>query len=139
MYKTIDYTDLIGKPFAQDGRGPADYDCYGLTKEVYKRFDKEIGEYWCCVEDKEKINTIYRGAVSNGNWREVDYEHGEDIPVPALIGLRFNAPPGIVNHTGVYIGNGMFIHTRERIGVCVDRLDSPIWRRQVVGIYEYMR
>lgn len=134
----IDYTDLIGVPFAQDGRGPAAYDCYGLTKEIFKRYGKSIGEYWCCVDDKEKINAIYRGAVKKACWREVDYKHGKRIPVPALVGLRFNAPPGVVNHTGVYIGDGKFIHTRERIGVCVSSLLTPPWNRQIVGIYEFI-
>lgn len=134
----LNYSDLIGAPFEQDGRGPKAYDCYGLTKEVYHRYGKEIGEYWCCVEDKVKINDIYRGAVKNGKWREIDYKHGEKIPEPALIGLRFNAPPGIVNHTAVYIGDGKFIHIRERIGVCVDSITSPAWARQIVGIYEFI-
>lgn len=135
----LNYSDLIGAPFEQDGRGiDGKYDCYGLTKEVFKRYGYSIGEYWCCVEDKEKINAIFRGAISNPKWREVDYKHGEAIPVPALIALRFNSAPGVVNHTGVYIGEGRFIHIRERIGVCVDKLSSPAWKRQIVGIYEYV-
>lgn len=134
----LNYSDLIGKPFEQDGRGPQSYDCYGLTKEIFNRYGKQIDEYWCCVENKEKINAIYRGAVSGSKWCEVDYKHGEEIPVPALIGLRFNTPPGVVNHTAVYIGDGKFIHTRERIGVCVDSINSPAWRRQIVGIYEFV-
>ena len=124
----IDYSDLIGTPFVQDGRSKAGYDCYGLTKEIFARYGKDIGEYWCCVDDKAKINAIYRGAVA----------HGEPIPVPALVGLRFNAPPGCVNHTGVYIGDGKFIHARERIGVCVSSITAPPWNKQVVGIYKFI-
>lgn len=132
----FDYECYIGKPFEQDGRGPDSYDCYGLTKEIFARFGKNIGEYWCLVEDKEQINKLFRRAIKT-KWRQVDYKHGEEIPVPALVALRFNAPAGVVNHTAVYIGEGRFIHIREKIGVCVDRLDSPAWRKQIVGIYEY--
>lgn len=131
------YSEYIGKPFVQDGRGPSGYDCYGLTKAVFSDFGQDIGEYWCLVEDKEQINKLFRRAVKN-RWRQIDYRHGEEIPVPALMGLRFNAPAGICNHTGVYIGDGLFIHTRERIGVCVDRIDNPYWRHQIVGIYEFV-
>lgn len=134
----IDYTDLIGTPFVQDGRGQGGYDCYGLTKEIFARYGKDIGEYWCCVDDKDKINAIYRGAVKNGHWREIDFKHGEPIPVPALVGLRFNAPLGVVNHTGVYIGDGKFIHTRERIGVCVNSIAAPPWHKQIVAIYQFL-
>lgn len=31
----IDYSDLIGIPFVQDGRSKSGYDCYGLTKEIF--------------------------------------------------------------------------------------------------------
>ena len=134
----IDYSDLIGTPCVQDGRSRAGYDCDGLTKEIFARYGKDSGEYCCCVDDKAKLNAIYRGAVANGRWQEVDYKHGEPIPVPALIGLRFNAPPGCVNHTGVYIGDGKFIHTRERIGVCVSSITAPPWNKQVVGIYKFI-
>ena len=31
-----------------------------------------------------------------------------------------------------------YIHTRERIGVNIDRISSPAWRRVIVGFYEYV-
>lgn len=137
----LDYTDLIGVPFANQGRDVGTgLDCYGLVQEVFRRYGYEdIGEYYSDAYEKEYINKIFRKAIAGPRWREIDYKHGEEIPVPALIAIRFNSPPGIVNHTGVYIGNGLFIHTRERIGCCVDRIDSLMWRRQIVGIYEYQR
>ena len=140
MQKEIKYADLIGVPFVNQGRNPeTGLDCYGLVKEVFRRCGKDIDEYWCDAYDKEYINRVLRKAVSGASWQEVDYKHGEDIEAPALIALRFNSPPGVVNHTGVYLGHGLFIHTRERVGCCVDRIDSPMWRRQIVGIYKYMR
>lgn len=140
MHKTINYTDLIGVQFKNQGRNCQEgLDCYGLVKEVYRRFGYgDIGEYWCDAEDKEYINKVLRKAVAGPRWQEVDYKHGENIPVPALIALRFNSPPGVVNHTGVYLGNGMFIHTRERIGCCVDRIDSIMWKKQIEGIYKFV-
>ena len=132
------FNDLIGVPFKSEGRNKNGYDCYGLAMEVYRRYGIKIEEYWACASDKETINRIYRGAASNGKWREVDYKHGEEIPVPSIVALRFGEPAGIVNHTGVYIGNGKFIHTREKIGVCIDSINSIAWNKQIVGIYEYI-
>lgn len=134
----FDYTDLIGVPFKSEGRDASGYDCYGLAMEVYRRYGIRIEEYWACAQDKETINRIYHGAAVNGKWREVDYKHGEEIPVPAMVALRFGVPAGVVNHTGVYIGEGKFIHTREKIGVCIDSIYSISWKRQIVGIYEYI-
>ena len=134
----FDYTDLIGVPFKSEGRDASGYDCYGLAMEVYRRHGIKIEEYWACAQDKETINRIYHGAAVNGKWRKVDYQHGEEIPVPAMVALRFGVPAGVVNHTGVYIGDGKFIHTREKIGVCVDSIYSIAWKKQIVGIYEYI-
>ena len=134
----FDYTDLIGVPFKSEGRDASGYDCYGLAMEVYRRHGIKIEEYWACAQDKETINRIYHGAAVNGKWREIDYKHGEEIPVPAMVALRFGVPAGVVNHTGVYIGGGKFIHTRETIGVCIDSIYSIAWKKQIVGIYEYI-
>ncbi|WP_405379562.1 C40 family peptidase [Phascolarctobacterium sp.] len=132
----IDYSYLIGVPFKNGGRSMEGMDCYGIAMEVFRHEGKEIGEYWSDAYDVDRINRIYRREIKK--WRKVDYKNGEEIPVPALIGIRFNSPPGIVNHTGVYIGDGQFIHIRERIGVCVDRIDSPVWRSKIEGIYEFV-
>lgn len=95
MCEIIDYTDLVGVPFINQGRNPQKgLDCYGLVKEVFRRYGcGDIGEYWCDAEDKEYINKVLRKAVSGPRWREINYKDGEDIPVPALIALRFNSPP----------------------------------------------
>lgn len=135
----LTYSDLIGVPFVAGGREQATgFDCFGLTKELFKRDGVDIGEYYCAIEDKEKINSTLRNAVSNTRWQEIDWRHGEEIPVPALVAIRFNSPPGVVNHTGVYIGDGKFIHTRDRIGVCVDSIFSFLWKKQIVAIYKYV-
>lgn len=32
-----EFADLIGKPYKKNGRGPDDYDCYGVPLEMSKR------------------------------------------------------------------------------------------------------
>lgn len=136
----IDYTDLIGTPFVNKGRDKIKgLDCYGLCIEVYKRYGIDIPEYYKeCTEytDLATTTSIYENHKDEqGVWREVDIN---DMPTPCLIALRFGVPKGVVNHTAVYIGNGKFIHIRENTGVCVDRIDSPAWRRVIEGAYEYV-
>lgn len=113
MSKEIQYADLIGVPFKNLGRDvKSGLDCYGLVVEIYRRCGKEIGEYYSDCSDKARINAILRREVATTKWRRI--AEGETLPVPCLVALRFNSPPGVVNHTGVYIGNGRFIHTREK-------------------------
>lgn len=131
----IDYDDLIGIPFINGGRDRnKGFDCYGLVMEVYRRCGIALPEYTADWDDEEKINSIVQREAGTTAWHRVK----APFPVPCLVALRMGTPPGIVNHTGVYIGHGKFIHTRAKIGVCVSRIDSPAWRGVIDGFYEYV-
>ena len=128
--------DLIGVPFKNRGRSIEEgFDCYGLVKEVFKRYGYNIPEYDADYnyDDMCRVNELIEGNVHNYPWREIS-----EPKAPCLIAIRFGSPVGVVNHTAVYIGKGRFIHTRERIGVNIDRISSPAWRRVIVGFYEYV-
>ena len=132
----IDFTDLIGVPFVNRGRSKdVGFDCYGLVMEVYKRYGYNIPEYdtQYHYDDSCRVNELISGNVKNYPWKEI-----QEPKAPCLIAIRFGVPDGFVNHTAVYIGSGMFIHTREKIGVNIDRVSSPAWRRVIVGFYEYV-
>lgn len=132
----INYTDLIGVPFVNRGRDKKiGFDCYGLVKEVYKRYGHNIPEYdtQYNYDDMCRINELISGNIINYPWKKIS-----EPKEPCLIAIRFGSPVGVVNHTAVYIGKGMFIHTREKIGVNVDRISSPAWSRVIVGFYEYI-
>ena len=132
----MDNTDLIGVPFKNRGR---DYheglDCYGLVKEVYKRYGIDIPEYDVeyQYDDMCRVNELITENAETKLWKEI-----QEPKVPCVIAMRFGSPDGVVNHTAVYIGAGRFIHCRERVGVCIDRLSSPAWRKCIVGFYEYV-
>lgn len=132
----IDYSDLIGVPFKNRGRDKnTGLDCYGLVMEVYKKIGIQLPEYYADWNNAEKINGIIQQEVGTSFWKKVDGSH---IPIPCVMAIRFGVPKGVVNHTGVYVGNGKFIHIRENVGVCVDRVNSPAWKKQIEGFYEYI-
>ena len=125
----IDYTDLIGVPFVDGGRNPkVGLDCYGLVTEVFKRFAVNLPDYRICCEDTATINEEIN--KQRPRWIKQD---PTNLPVPCLVVIKFNTV--FCNHTGVYIGNGKFIHTRQRIGVNVEDIDSIIWKRRIDGFY----
>jgi cell wall-associated NlpC family hydrolase len=131
------YTDLIGCPFVVSGR---DYhtglDCYGLAEEVFRRFGKEIPEYDEDYHDKEAVTKTMRGGLSCKCWKKV--KDGQEPPTPSLMAIRFGVPAPFINHVGIYIGNGKFIHTRENTGVVIESTESPVWRHVIEGYYEYV-
>ena len=126
------YADLIGIPFANRGRNKeTGLDCYGLVQEFYRKFGIEVPEYYADFDDGEKIQTLISSNTQGYPWKRIS-----EPSVPCLIAMRFGSK--FVNHTGVYIGAGKFLHTRSRIGVCVDRISNPIWRKVIVGFYKYV-
>ena len=121
-------TDLIGAPFSDGGRGPESYDCWGLCVEVFRRHNIELPDYKICCHDSEGFQKMFAEDITGR-----ERHGGDDIPVPSVVAIRFNSP--FVNHVCVYIGDGRFLHTREKIGVCVERIDAPYWRHRIEGYY----
>ena len=133
----INYTDLIGVSFANRGRDISKgVDCYGLVIEVFRRYGKALPEYFADYDDIKKVNELITEKTKIvSHWKRVT---NDNLPVPCLLAISFGVPKGVVNHTGVYIGDGKFIHIRENTGVCVDRVNSPAWRRIIEGAYKYV-
>lgn len=123
-------TDLIGAPFRDGGRGPDAYDCWGLVREVYKRYGVELPDYQGCCYDFVRF---YEGFLEERP-RWVRHEP-PDIHIPAVAAIRFNAP--VVNHVGVYVCDGKFLHTREKTGVVLEDIRSPAWRHRLEGFYSW--
>jgi cell wall-associated NlpC family hydrolase len=125
----INLNDLIGKPFRDGGRGPEAYDCWGLVKEVFRRHGIEVKDYWISCRDSMAINQAFQDDVRN--WVRVSKDQ---LQPPALVVIKFNQPV-YCNHTGVYIGAGRFIHAREKVGVCIEPVEHPVWKRTIEGFY----
>jgi cell wall-associated NlpC family hydrolase len=132
----VEYSDLIGTPFANHGRSKeVGFDCYGVVKEVYKRAGIDLPEYDANWNDVDTINAYIQGEETSERWQEIP-RNEIDKHIPCVLAIRLGA--SVVNHTGVYIGNGKFLHTRERAGgVCVDRVNSPAWKNIIEGFYVY--
>lgn len=130
----IELADLIGVPFKNNGRDPkSGLDCYGLAMEVFHRFGIEIPEYWSDYDNCEKISNIIRKEKTTAYWQKTE------VPTPpALVTIRFGVPAPYVNHTGVYIGDGKFIHTREKTGVVIENVHSIMWKYVIDGYYQYI-
>ncbi len=128
------YTDLIGIPFKNRGRDLNGFDCYGLVIEIYKRYGINLPEYTADYDDVENVSCMmHREALKTETWEKVSPPY----PVPSIVAIRFAAAAPVINHVGVYIGNGRFIHIREKTGVCIEKINSPAWRNVIAGFYIY--
>ncbi len=129
MSERIDYTDLLGKEFAYGGRGPDEYDCYGLAIEVRRRVGLFTPpDYLSCEEP---------GLIQERLWSAKHLFRQLEAPRPYCV-ASFWFRPGITSHIGVVLEDFMrFIHVSFSAGVAVERLSDPAWRRRVTGFWEH--
>jgi len=114
------FKNLIGIPF-EYGK----MDCWNLAIEVFKRYKIDIPKY-----------NVARAAIDECNLKKVselmeiktnEWIECKEPSTPCIIAISLGVP-GFINHVGVYIGNGRFIHTTNRIGsVTIERLSNPIY------------
>lgn len=106
---------LVGTPYRYGGNTPeTGFDCSGLVAYVYRD-----------VLDRALPRTSSDLARVG----------------PALAPLQIAAgdlvvfgPGGTVNHVGIYVGEGRFVHAPSSGGtVRLDAIDAPYWREQFQG------
>lgn len=117
--------DLIGKSYKLGGRGPDAYDCAGLVVELLRRrnIPMRIPE----TTDNRARNYIAMQTILAARWIGVSQ--------PFRGCLVFLKP----DHVGVMVNRLQFVHAAEDVGqVCIEYLDSGIWRSRFDGFYEYV-
>lgn len=119
------YADLIGKPFVHGGRGPAEFDCWGLLQTVLRRAGHEPTDYPSNPE-------LLRHALHD-EWQPL--ERAQVRPGDGIL-LR-STDEKYVWHVGVVVDACRFLHARSGAGVCVERYDSAAYARRIVAFYRY--
>lgn len=123
----IDYVDLLGKPFKYGGRGPAEYDCYGLVLELHRRAGVQIPDYGSS-DDPTKQGELF--TIGTGEFKKIILPRPLDIPV-------FRVADGLW-HCGVIVdGYKRFVHIMESCSVVVEELESPAWQNRLQGVYRW--
>jgi cell wall-associated NlpC family hydrolase len=122
---TSEISELIGTPFAYGGRGPDQFDCYGLVKHLYERRGARLPDYRS-PSDQNRIGALMAGALTL--WEPCDRVPG------AVVVFRIM---GRVSHCGIVVDDDRFIHTWEGSGgVCIERLSE--WEKRVHGFVRYV-
>jgi cell wall-associated NlpC family hydrolase len=104
----------LGTPYRYGGRLPNDVDCSLLVQTAFATCGTHLP----------------RTAAQQ-------YEVGRGVNYTELVPgdrLYFVSRSGSINHTGIYIGNGRFVHASSRRDcVAVDALDSPLYWNRFLG------
>lgn len=104
----------LGVPYVWGGNGFSGLDCSGLVQQCYKSQGVILPRV-----SREQFN-----VGTPVNWNEL--QPGDR--------LYFASDGRRIDHTGIYIGNGQFIHASgRRNAVCIDNLFNPRYWSMFVG------
>ena len=129
----MEYRDLIGIPFVDGGRDPATgLDCWGLVMAAMRKYGQEVPDFKVGCFATKQIDGTY--AIAARDWKRVQAPEEGVVVAMAIDPLA----PGAVQHFGVCIGGGYFLHTLMKISSCKTRLDDPYFGRKVRGFYQWI-
>lgn len=111
---TRECRSFLGTPYRFGGMSEAGVDCSGLVHLVFKKAGEVV-----LPHSSKKLRTLGR-KISLAQARPGD-----------LLFFRTGYMGG-VNHVGVYIGNGRFIHASTKLGVIESGMDDDYYRRRFV-------
>lgn len=120
----------IGIPYKHLGRGMDGLDCLGLIIIVYKEI---LGVKLFDVNDYDE-----KWSWQGKNLFEDNYcKEWERVLMPKIWDMvLIKNGKGIVNHAGIVISNGRFIHC-IKAGVVISKLADNAWKGRIAGYFRY--
>lgn len=107
-----EYREWAGTPYRFGGESRQGIDCSALTQRIFKeQFNYALPR--TAGEQMKQGRRISRAALKPGD-------------------LVFFKPTRRLNHVGVYLGNGLFMHASSSQGVMISQLDNQYWARRYV-------
>lgn len=126
--------DYIGKPFADGGRGPGSYDCWGLIFSVYRdRLGIDLPAYGeISAADILRIRREISTRVGDDIWDRVQHPQEFDVAVMRL-------PTGKAHgHVGVMVNSRCVMHVERASHVAIERIDGVTIRNRILGFYRHV-
>ena len=122
---SVSVRDLVGCPYKVHGRSKEEgFDCYGIDIEVLKRGGIDIPDI--DYEHPEEYESVFLEMLKRVEYRKVNK--------PKKLTVIVFKVRGEPTHTGIYLGEGLFIHSTKNVGVIIEPLHR--WEKRVEGYYE---
>ena len=107
--------EQVGKPYVLGAEGPSSYDCSGLVYYAVTNAGYSVSRYSAAAYSTYSAWTKVTGTSS--------------LQVGDILFFHSDTSSSI-SHTGIYIGNGEFVHASSGQGVVmVSELDNVYWSR----------
>lgn len=111
----------VGTPYRYGGMDSSGIDCSGLVFRIYQRV------YGKTLPRQARLQRKLGQSVSRRYLKPGD-----------LLFFRFTGSGGI-NHVGIYLGDGRFIHASAKQGVVISSLNDRYYRRHLVVARRVLR
>ena len=129
--------DYTGKPYADKGRGPDCFDCWGLVhavyRDVYGLLLPDYADAYTSADDGDSVAAAVRTGLAD--WRQVERPAAGDLLILRILGRPW--------HCAVMVDSRRFLHVpppgrdgRQTLS-CVERIDAAIWARRIEGFYRH--
>jgi cell wall-associated NlpC family hydrolase len=128
----------IGLPYADKGRGPAAWDCWGGVRMVFAEvFGLHLPDYldaYTRADDHTSVAAAITAGLADG-WHRVARPVAGDLLI-----LKIAQRPW---HSGVLVSESQFLHwpppghDGRQTFSCLERLDSPHYARRIEGMYHH--
>ena len=115
----IEAASWIGTPYRYGGNARSGIDCSGLNSEIYRTvFYKQL--------QRRSIDQYHKDCkhVKKSHLRQGDL---------VFFAIHDNVKAKNINHTGIYLKDGLFIHASTSRGVVVDNLKTKYFDKYWIG------
>ncbi|MDR1976450.1 MAG: C40 family peptidase [Campylobacteraceae bacterium] len=114
LYESV--LEWFGTPYKIGGMSKNGVDCSGFVKIIYEEvYSKTLGRTSADIYEKSQ-------KITESDLREGD-----------LVFFKTSKNNAAVNHVGIYLKNGRFVHASTTRGVVVSDIDSEYYQNSFVG------
>ena len=128
--------DLLLCEFSKKGNGPHFYNCWNLSREVFRRAGKYLPSYSEWIQSVCDRNDFIESLRNSGDFIELNKPEFLAIITLRLSPRYFKC----ITHMGIVINKRRFIQIRKApVNVEMPRLDDPKWVKRTEGFYRYVK
>jgi cell wall-associated NlpC family hydrolase len=103
----------LGVPYVFGGQSREGMDCSGFVRQVF--------------DEAEGVQLPHNASAMSSYGQEISKSDLKPGDILFFKGLLF------IDHAGIYMGNGYFIHSESGVGVNYTRLDAPYFSAHFAG------
>jgi hypothetical protein len=108
----------LGVPYKRAGASRKGFDCSGFVKVIY---DEIFGVDLPHQSSQQSLSP------------DLVHIHLDSLRTGDLVFFSTSGGNRAINHVGIYLSEGKFIHAARSRGVVVSELNTPYWRPKVIG------